>query len=212
MTPTQIFDLEPGESFVFGSQYGSLATMTKVGINAGRMRKRRFVVTAAPGGSMVTRLPDEIEVPKPKRISLAQRLRAIAPGSEAFFPASEYSLDSIRATATRINRAGDRRLSTHFEMRPQHGARVKSLDISAGVADATGQVIDFEAGQRMRKFPFATMAPGDTFTVPAGATSITALRGNVQRYRTINPALQYQITRNEDGGFTVTCTARAAGF
>jgi hypothetical protein len=209
MTPTQIFDLEPGESFVFGAQYGSLATMTKVGINAGRMRKRRFVVTAAPGGSMVTRLPDEVEVVKPKRIGLAQRLRDIAPGSQAFFPASQFSPLSLRTIASAINGTGERRFQVLIEQAPIPGTRVTSLDQSAPIADATGTPIDYSAGQRTRKYPFATMKPGDSFTVPTGTTDITALRGNVQYHRTRNPTLQYKITRNKDGGFTVTCAYRA---
>ena len=98
-----------------------------------------------------------------------------------------------------------------IETSPIHGTRVTSLDLAAGITDATGRPIDFSAGERMRKYPFATMSPGDSFTVPAGTTDITALRSNVQRYRERNPTLQYQITRNQDGGFTVTCSARMLG-
>ena len=207
MTPTQIFDLQPGESFVFGPQYGSFATMTKVGVNAGRMRKRCFEVTAVPGGSMVTRLPDEIEVPK--RIGLAKQLLAIAPGSQAFFPLSQCSPFSLRTIASVINGTGERRLQVLIEQTPIPGTRVTSLDLAVGVADATGALINYAAGERTRKYPFATMAPGDSFTVPPGTTDITALRASVQYYRTRNPTRQYQVTRQKDSGFTVTCSERA---
>jgi hypothetical protein len=206
MTPYKIFDLEIGESALFGPEYGGLERMTRLAGNIGRARRRRFEVTAAPGGSLVTRLTDKAE--KPKRITLAQRLRDIAPGTKQFFAASQFNPVSLRATASGINKTGERRLQVSVETSPIHGTRVTSLDITNGITDATGTPINFAAGQRMRKYPFTTMAPGDSFTVPAGSTNITALRSSVQHYRTRNPTRQYQITRHDGGSFTVTCSER----
>jgi hypothetical protein len=208
MTPYKIFDLEVGQSLVFGPEYGDLTRMTKLAGNIGLARRRRFEVTAAPGGSLVTRLTDKDETPKPKRTTLAKRLLDIAPGSAQFFPASQFNPVSLRAIATAINKTGERRLTTSVETRPTPGTRITSLDLAAGITDATGTPINFAAGERMRKYPFATLAPGDSFTVPADKTTLSALRYSVQRYRTRVETLQYRITRNENGSFTVTCSPR----
>ena len=222
MIPFKIFDLQIGQSALFGPEYGDLATMT---LHAGRIaqvRARRHAVEAAPGGTLVTRLTDKDEkapkVPKarPERPdkppTLAQRLLAIAPGTSEFILARERNPESLRTTASHINKRGERRLRVVVETSPLYGTRVTSLDLSEPVTDATGTAIDFAAGQRMRKYPFSTMGPGDSFTVPAGKTTIAALRGSVQYYRTRVVTLQYRITTNPDGSFTVKCSSRTGGF
>ena len=161
------------------------------------------------GGSQVTRLDDKA-AGKPS--TMTQRLLAVELDTTEFFPAKQFNPASLRTTASAINRAGQHRIKVIIETRPVHGSRVSRAELASGITDLTGAPIDFAAGQRMRKYPFATMEPGDTFTVPAGKTTISALRDSVQRYRARNLTRQYRITSNPDGRFTVACTVRAAVF
>jgi hypothetical protein len=60
----------------------------------------------------------------------------------------------------------------------------------------------------MRKYPFRTMKPGDSFTLPAGVSKVYLMRNYAQRYQARMPEVRFSVRKQEDGGILVECKAR----
>lgn len=162
---------------------------------AAGMPGRHFTVTATPGatpGATVTRTRHPAG-------SLRQRLSEMRPGQTILV--TDAPVDSVRSGCS----AYARLTGATFRV-TAHGPSEATV-ACLGTAD---QPPAPEALSRAR-YPFATTAIGQTFTLPAGKHSgLATIRASCSRYSSEDPARAFVARQNIDGSITVRCYAKGA--